>query len=101
MPTMTIEQMDAAADKLAAIEATVVEEAEAESDEDSSLDLYATLLEALDLMKRCAVFFDYASDNVLVANLTKQHRALMTRLSNNIYDFAEEVEQGLEEMEDE
>jgi hypothetical protein len=94
--------MDAIADKLEAIEAAVTKEEETEeSEEDSELDLEATLLEALDLMKRCAVFFDYASDNVLVANLTKQHRLLMTRLSNTIYDFAEEVEQALDEQEDE
>lgn len=99
MPTMTVEQMEEAFEKAAAIEAVAVEQGE-EVDEsfDSGLDLEATLWEALDIMKRCAIFLDYAADPVLVHNLTKQHRAIMNKLSNSIYDFAEEVEQSMNEM---
>lgn len=100
MATMTVEQMDAVAEKLAAVASKVVDGEEVEESDDSDLNLHETLQEALDIMKRCAVFFDYASDKVLVTNLTNPHRALMTRLSSRIYDFVEEAEQVLEDSEE-
>lgn len=108
MPSMTIEEMDAAHDKLQAVaeavtvDASVVVDADSEdSDEFSGLDLYNSLLEAVDLMKRCSVFFDFAADKVLTTNLTNGHRNLMKRLSYNICEFTEAAEAGLAEMEEE
>jgi hypothetical protein len=102
MPTMTVEEMDAQHAKLAAVEKAVTLEGEEalENEEFSGLDLYTTLLEALDLLKRTAVFYDYASDKVLMPSITNSHRSLMNRMSNTIHNFTEAIESNLLEAEE-
>lgn len=61
------------------------------SDEEMS-EILSDLLDARSLLKRSAVLFNYASDPVLVKQLTKKERDAMDRLADMIDKFIDGTE---------
>jgi hypothetical protein len=67
-----------------------------EEEEDEALE-YNDLVNALDLLGKCAVFFSYLQDKELCKSLTKRERDTAGRMAVRLFEFVTEVQQELPE----
>ena len=56
-------------------------------------DLQDTLIEALDLLKKAMILFNYCADPILCKIVSKKERDTMDRLATNIDEFLDDAEQ--------